>query len=462
MPAYYPKVAVRITVSYQLSRTREQVDEVTFFAHPRSAKISRNEFSKADECELEFDSARFPVLPRSIRQMLFQVYLGDTGSLDGELDIESRDVDLAFLGYGDDPELALSDTDGTFKVKLRDFTALYLDAKRPPQTIVPTFGDNLKDALRRILDNVAGGDRIRLELWEDGAESLQWPDLSAAAPPGLQKAKIAYDPNDTLWKLIERCCEPFGLIPRIDLDTLVVATSRALRPAVRPLFVYGGNLLDYREKRQTIRIREGIALQGYDLSTQSYIVALWPPAGDQSVQKKIKATKAATGKKGQKPKALPTVGATGTPISSSEKRHFWPYGAVANEQALLDAARSIYESRSRQEFEGSFTAARMQVIQDSGTARYDVRKITSGDSVVVDVLPQERQMLGGFTSQEERSAYLTRQGYPSDLAVALARIYESGVQDPIAVFVRSATLSISEGEGFRLGVQFQALLTPGP
>jgi len=462
MPVYYPKIAVRITVSYQLSRTREDVQEVTFFAHPRSVKINRNEFSKADECELEFDSARFPMLPRSIRQMLFQVYLGDSGALDDEIDIDERD-DLAFLGYGDDPELALSETDGTFKVKLRDYTALYLDAKRPPLRIVPTYGDNLKTALRRILDDVPGGENIKLELIEDGERARDWPDLSAAAPPGLQKAKIAYDPNDTLWKLIERCCDPFGLIPRIELDTLIVSTSRALRPpATRPLFVYGGNLVDYREKRQTIRIREGIALQGYDLSTQSYIVSLWPPSGDASVQKKIKAVKAATGKKGQKPKALPPAGATGTPVSSSEKRHFWPYGAVANKEALIDAARAIYESRSRQEFEGSFTAARMQVIQDSGSSKYDVLKLTSGDSVVVDVLPQERQMLGGFTAAEERIAYLQSNGYPRELAVALSRIYESGVQDPIAVFVRSASLSVSEGEGFRLSVQFQALLTPGP
>lgn len=458
MPVYYPRAAVRLTVSYQLSRTREAVEEVTFFAHPRNCKIDRNEFSKADECSLEFDSARFPMLPRSIRQILCQVYLGDVGSIDGDL----SDDDLQFIGYADDPELALSETDGTIKFKVRDFTGIFLDAKRPVASMVPTYGDNLKNALRRILDAAPGGENVKLELWEDGEESLQWPDLADAAPPGLQTAKLAYDPNDTFWKLIERCCDPFGLIPRIELDKLIVANSRSLRtPAARPLFVYGANILDYREKRNTIRIREGIALQGYDLSTQSYIVALWPPSGDASVQKKIKAVKAATGKKGQKPKALPKLGATGTPISTQEKRHFFPYGAVANEQALEDAAKNLYEGRSRQEFEGSFTTSRMKVAVDTSDDRYDVRRITSGMQVVVDVLPQQRQMLGGFTSLDERAAYLVQQGYQRDLAVSLAKIYESGVEDPLAVFVRSASLSVAE-DGFRLSVSFQALLTPGP
>jgi hypothetical protein len=448
MPVYYPKVAVRLVVTYQLSRTREDVQEVTFFAHPRSVKIERNEFSKADECTLEFDSMRFPMLPRMIRQVLCQVYLGDAGALDEEL----GDGDLAIIGYWEDPELALSEGDGSVKVKLLDFTALYLQAKRPSQVIVPTYGDNLRDALRRILDAVPGGENIRLKLVQDGERAREWPFLDEAAPPGLQKAKIAYDPNDTLWKLIERCCDPFGLIPRIELDTLIVSTSRGVTPApTRPLFVYGANLIDYREKRLTQRVREGIALSGYDLSTQSYIFALWPPAGDQSVKKKIKTTRVATTKKGSKSKVvkLPTtIGANATPVSKDEKRHWWPYGVVANEETLLDAARSLYENRSRQEFEGSFTTSRFFVAEDVGDGRFDVRKITSGDAVVVDVDPKQRQVLGGITSPDGRIAYLVAQGYPRELAIALGRAYESGVEEPLAVFVRSATLSLSESEGF--------------
>lgn len=463
MSVYYPRAVVRITATVQLSRTRDELEEVVFDAVPRSVKVTRNEFSKADECDLEFDAAKFPVLPRNVRQLLCAVSLGDARGLARELD-ESA---LLFLGYADDPELALSETSGTFKFKCRDYTALLLEARRPPLRIVPSYGDALDVALRRILDDIPGGENIKLALMDDGVETLNWPLLSDAAPPGLKSEKISYDPNDNLWKLIERVCDPFGLIPQIKLDTLEIGTPRgAARPKRLPLFVLGGpgGAEEYREKRNLAKIREGVTLSGYDLSTGSYIVAQWPPSGDASILKKLKATKVATGKSGKKKPS--TVGANAAVVNTNEKRHGFSYGNVANQATLLEAARALYEGRSRQEFEGSFSSKRFRVPHYApGEAvrfapMFDVTGLTSGDRIFVDVLPEHRQLLAGVDNTQKRIALLEKQGFARDVASLLVKVYERGVDSGIEVYVRTLTMMLVE-EGFSLDLVFQALLATG-
>jgi len=48
-----------------------------------------------------------------------------------------------------------------------------------------------------------------------------------------------------------------------------------------------------------------------------------------------------------------------TVVGKDDKRRWFPYGMVANEEALQTAAQRLYEGRSRQEFEGSFSCVRM-------------------------------------------------------------------------------------------------------
>lgn len=465
--AFYPRSLARITSTVQTSRARDELEECVFDVVPRSVKIERNEFSKADECSLEFDSAHFPVLPRNIRQALALVHLGDVRGLGREL----AENTARWLGYIDEPDLVMSETEGTIHWRGRDYTGLMLDARRPPLRIVPTYGDNLETALRRILDDLPGGENIKLVLMDDGVETLNWPFLDEAAPPGLQKEKIAYDPNDTIWKLIERICDPFGLIPQVKLDTLEIGTSRSShRPTRLPLFMLGGEIggiTEYRERRALAKIREGILLSGYDLSTGSYIVAQWPPSGDETIAKKLKATKVIKSKNGKaKTPAPKTIGANAALVNKNDKRHSFSYGNVADEATLLEVAKSIYEGRSRQEFEGSLTVKRFrvphvtndEVIADA--PEFDVTQLTSGDRILVDVLPEHRQLLAGIDSTEARVSFLVDQGFDRSVANVLVKTYERGVSKGLEVFVRSLSMSLSE-DGFSMDINFQALLSAG-
>lgn len=446
MPIYRPRAQIRVTATVNLARSGDRLEEVVFFATPRSVTVERNDFNTADTCQVEFDAGVFPVLPRNLRQALVQVYLGDVRPGD---DIDDRN--LQFIGYVDEPELGLSESDSTLRWKARDYTALLIDAKRPAASLIPSYQENLRTALRRILDAVPGGSALKLRLEMDGAVSEAWPDLGAGAPPGLKAAKIPVAPQDGLWDLVKRACDGVNLIPRFDLDTLVVASSRGhVAGRRRPRFVYGANLVDYREKRALVRVREGIGLNALDLTTGRFITAVYPPAGDDEIARNPKATPTATAAKGKK--KPPAVGSNGTTLNSNDKRHWFPHPPVQSEAELEAAAERIYKNRINREFEGSFKCARMRVDD------VDVLTITAGDRVVVDVLPNERQLLGGCETTSERIDLLVRRGYQRSVASTLARAFESGTREPLEVFVRRATMSLSEADGFALSVDFQNVI----
>lgn len=456
MRFFYPRAELAITAYVNTSRTGTSFEVVEFRAVPRSVTIERNSYNEADECKIEFSAARFPVLPRSVRQVLIRVYAGDVGGLYGEAASLIEPEFLRFIGYVDDPELSLDESDGKIGWKARDFTALLLDTKRPSVKIVPSYGDRLDRALRRILDDLPGGEAIDL-VYENGATS--WPDLSAAAPAGWANKQMPAKPEDTAWDLIKRACDPLGLIPQIKLDKLHVSSSRGLEnPTRRPVFIWGQNLLEYKEKRNLRRLREGIGLNGYDLSRRKYITALWPPEGDRAV---VAHLKPAT-KKGGKPKPQLIAG-------SNEKRKWFPFGAVANQKALDEAARRIFEVRRAQEFEGSFKCARMVVpsqdqIDDGFEAeigQFDVTGLSSGDRVMLDVRSDEKTLLGRLSTTEARARYLVDQGYGEAAARALARVFDSGVEGPLEVYVHKASHKFTEAD-YSLEVEFKNLISGAP
>lgn len=465
MPVWYPSVLVKVTAQVFTEIGRRDVDTVQFIDRPRSMVIERNDFRTCDTATLEFDAGDFPILPRNISQALVQVYFGDVGRLDESATTIQEDRFIRFIGYIDFPEISLSESDSVIRWKARDYTALFLDVKRPSVSLVPTFADRLDVALRRIVDSLPGGDNIEVVL--DGA--TEWPELSTIASPGLADAKIPVRPEDTLWDLVLRACDPVGLIPEIRLDQLVVHPARGL--GVRPrrgYFAYGNNIAEWKERRDLNRMREGIGLRAYSMETSQWTTALWPPVGDPSLDSKGK--KPLVGANGAPPKTNAkrkplTTTADGTTIDPSEKRKWFNYDAVPNQAALLEVARNIYETRSRMEFEGTFVCADMAVPEvrqgdeDLDGRDFDVTGIATGDRVVVELFPEHRALLAGFGDSASRVAFLVDGGYEPSIAALLVRSFESGVDGALEVYVRSATHTISESAGYKLEVHFQNLIT---
>lgn len=457
---FYPRAVVRVTAILSLSLEQDATTQVTFLVDPRSVRIERNDFNTADIAEIEIDASRFPVLPRMIRQALVQVYAGDALGV-GPDAIDFDDAFVRFIGYVDSPEMSLNDMDGTIRWKARDYTALLLDVKRPSVDIVPRYTDSLEDALRRILDSVPGGDSLGLRLLIDGVESTEWPTLSDGAPPGLAEARMPVKPDWTAWHLVKAACDPAALIPSFELDTLVVRSSRGLLPpSRRPAFIYGENLQEFKETRDLGKLREGIGLVGYSVVDRSSLYAVFPPPGDSSIAKsQSKVGKVATTKNG-KPKGGKVVkSSAGARFDANDKRKWFPFGAVASQEALDGAAEQIWRRRSRGEFEGSFKCARMVVPDDTAAeVDYDVTGLASGDRVMLDVLPEHRAILGRYPSSADREAALVDVGYEQGVATALVAVYEAGLDSPREVYVRRATHAYSEGEGYTLTVDYANLI----
>ena len=446
MRVFYPQALLRVTAIVQTSRTVDETKSVTFLAYPRKVTLTRNPFDEADSCQIELDPGRFPVLPRSIRQFHVQLYAGDAGGLDNPGAIE-RDDFVRFIGYGDEPELTLG-TDSEFTITCRDYTAILLDAKRPPAKSVPRWEDRLDVALRRVLDEIPGGENIRLRI----DQQTGWPALIAGAPVGITSGAVPAKPDDTAWVLIKRACDPLGLIPRIVLDELVVAPSRGLATsATRAVFTAGENLLKYKEKRSLTRLREGIGLRAYDLSRLNVFIAYWPPIGDASIQKhaKVPVKRKAT------PPGVPPKG---------EKRIFFPWPPIESQEALEAVAQRVYEGRSRQEFRGSFSCGRMLVDGSNDGAdeseSFDVTRIESGDQVFIQIPTATRQMLGGLSNTGLRHQYLVDQGYDFDLATTLVDLFESGVESGLAVYCHLVTQTWdAESSEYTLDIDFMNLIS---
>lgn len=449
MRFFYPQAICRATVVFQLSRTSDATRTTTFTVPVRSMELERNDFNTPDTCTVKIDAVRMPALPRMIRDVLIQVHFGDGLSIDSPDMLVAGDDFARFIGYVDAPSLELGADDGVIEWKARDYTALILAVKHPGLDIIPTYADRLDTALRRILDAVPGGANIGLQLV--GADT--WPTIGIGAPATLKDARLPIRPEDTAWHLIKRACDPVSLIPQIKLDKLVVSSSRGLRAVTsQAVFVYGANLKNYHETRHLDRVREGVGLRAYSVADRAFITAQWPPEGDQSVL--TKRTKVAA-KKNAKPKP---------PIDSKEKRAWFPYMPVGDAAQLLAAAKGLYDLRRFQEFEGSFDCARMVVpdavsdFEFDGEDSFDVTAISNGDRIIVDVLPEQRNILIGLASTEDRVNYMMDRGHEADVASALVEQYEKGCENPLEVYVRKARFHLDATGGFGLHVEFENLI----
>ena len=443
---FYPVALVDCCVAYSASMNSDEVDGVEVRIHPLKVTVERNDHNTADTCTVEIDASRMPVMPRVIRQVLVRVYAGDAGELDTNFDDFHTEDRCVFMGFVDQPEINLSDSDARIIWKARDYTGLYLDIKSPPSTIIPTYADRLDAALRRILDYHFGGENIQLRL--EGADV--WPELGDIAPKGLLKAKLPVNDGWSAWDMIKAACDLVNLIPSFELDTLVVRVSRGLSSATsEPAFIYGENLLELHESRNLAKLKEGIGLRAYSLQDRKQIVAFFPPEGDRSIQKK-------PNKKAVRKKQQLLVG-VGT-VTPGEKRKWFPAPMVQDQEALDAMAERVWRERSIGEFEGSFRVGRMTVrtnLDPEGEA--DVTKIKNGDRVMLAVDPSNASLVSQVEGFEERVSLLQEvEGFEPATARAMVKIYESGLADPLEVYVRKATHTYDDK--YECQVEYQALI----
>jgi hypothetical protein len=298
-----------------------------------------------------------------------------------------------------------SDNPGSVKLSCLDYTTRFLEAKPFGSKGIPDYGQRLDEAWERIVSQTPGAGILAKRLRLEGL--AEWPKLGTAVSERFRKlAKVPTHPKTDAWAVWQQTCGMMGLITYIDRDECVVTTTRALyTQSDAPVFLWGRNIERWRETRQSQFVKRGVGVTAYDPLAGRSLDAFYPPLGDPRVQHK-------------RPVGKKIGGAA--PCESTEERDWFIARGITEDKALLAFAERVYDERSRQELEGEFTTAEMEVSTE-GARLFDVLDMSPGDNVVVQVERGNAQLLSSMPSHGERLAYLRQRGYTvgaSELIIA--------------------------------------------
>ncbi len=455
---FYPRHSLHIAAVLQdfSGGSVEVANAIEWDVTPRSAKLERNDIHTADTLTVTLNFREFPFDPRLIRAASVAYHAGNTRG--GP--IARTASTLRFLGVVDTPESDLSGDGETVTLEARDYTALLLGQKAKPSMAVD-LDRPLDVVLRELLATLPGeqGTLLTTVLEAPPGVDLSWPIVPGH---GRKNAKLAVDPKDTLWAIIRRVVEAHGLVCFVDLDALVVATSRTLggdgqlRDAPRVRVTYGENLATLRMKRTMTNQTKPVALRSYNPLTGDTITSEWPTAAQRARP---------AGRRRARPAVVTrrTGGATVTHDDANAAEEFAVVGTWSGED-LYRLAQSIFTQRARYELEGAFTThdCVLPMVTDRGSAAddFDVWSVHTATTLRVEIAEQADIAFDTSSPRTDRERRLVDRGYPPEVAAALVTSWAQLARIALPFIVRKASLSLDGESGFRAEVDFMAMLTP--
>lgn len=410
MPLYRPRCLARLSVPCWGSPSERVAQDdsdslVEFPLQVSHAVISKNDHNHADELEITVDWRDAGVDPRLLSNAIVEFYLG---TADDWGDWQPARRDRRFVGIATDIERNSSDSDRKVTIKALDFTTLFLEAKPYPPEGVPTYGMNLEEAWRLIIQHTGGKDVMGN--WFRAADMLEdrllpngvddWPPtLGRAASKRASKDRIPVKSGTDAWAVWQQCVGMLGLVSWIEGDWVVVASATNLYTREDPpVLVWGKNILSIREKRNCALAGKKVCVMSYDGLNGRMLQSLYPPLGEGG-------TKKAKGK-GQSAK--------------KDDYYVLEYNGISDQATLDTIARRVYEERVRQELEGTISTAEMWTDTVSG-GTLDLIALGAGQDVRIEV---EQAAIDGLASVEgigERIAWLKGRGYSDSVAELLAK-----------------------------------------
>lgn len=448
---------------------------------PYSCQVTLNSYRKADTAKVKLPLGRLPIDPRLIRGLQLQVFGGCIGP-DEYANIASvavgrrsefvfgQDADPItgntyelFRGFVVTHEVEEGDDDDVVELEAQDLTAIFIGAELPEQPLkdIPAsarldeviqlllYGDGVpvKDASRRFGLPGARGTVITNDT---GVSPL--PRLSDFAPPAYFIARKrttkgrapAAGKKQSYWDIITELCQAAGFKPYIRRGVRPTddGTGRLIIPgaelvisqpgsfyAMKDAQSLGGNIrrFNYGETYEKLRLKRSYAsgdipttveVRAYDTSQRQTAFARYP-------------------KKGYANRA-------GTTRGEREEIMFYtmpPIGGPDMFPSLCRTAIGLYEERGRKELEILLTGSNLSALDtfpsrlSDGSWNPDLADMfwaMPGDRIELGRLPPRLQAGGVATpmffdalTRSERTDLLTSQGYPEQLAAALAEAAEA-------------------------------------
>lgn len=457
---FYPRHVLRIAAVLEDfgGGTTTVAEAVEWNVIPRTARLDRNDIHTADTLSVTLDFREFPFDPRLVRAASVVYYAGNTDG--GALSLDESTI--RFMGVVDTPESSLSGDAQTVTMECRDYTAVLLGERARPAMAV-ALDRPMDQVIADLLATLPGewARTIRPVIQGPDGMSIPWPIVPGH---GRRNARLQVDPKDTLWSLIRSTVEALGFVCFVDLDRLVVSTSRTLgadgqlrADASRVHVVFGRELMDLRLKRTMTNKTKPVALRQYNPTTGETTTSEWPTSAERA--------RPSGGRRGRPSVVVRRAGgATITHDDADQAEEFAVTGTRSSEE-LSAHAQSIYRQRARYELEGSFTTHDPVLPQVRGTRGnpapdFDVWAIHTATTLYADIGEQAGIAFDSEAPRADRERALVAKGYPAEVASALVTSWAQLSRVSLPFIVRKASLSLDGESGFRAEVDFMAMLSP--
>lgn len=454
-----PRAIVRLNVPIMGSAQSRTVqattrETVTIDVVPTKARLEKNGFNEADECNLTFQLDQSGVDPRLLGNANVAVVLEDQGT---GPEMGWRDNAVRFTGIVVSCRRKMGPDGNSIEMRCLDYTHFFLKQKPLIPRYVPDLSQSLSGAWERICDGVGLYDYDRGEIASSVSvlrDRLEFRGLDdailgdAAFERVRRNGKLQVSPGTDAWGVWKACCDSLGLYTWIDRDRCIVSTaSDYYTSGDTPIFRYGLNVRELDEYRDLQGLSgRGIHLLSYDPIGGSTIEAFWPPRDEGIVVKKrLPAKQARMG------------GESLAPIQDYES-HVYPHASVVTPEVLELAAERIYEERSRQELEGTLTTDDMRVdtLLDTGA---DMLDISHGDSIRVEIAQDAEGAMRSLATMQARQSYLTERGYDPNVAKLMAE--DAGfLSRLLPVFVVKRVSHDFDGEKVGTSIDFASRINP--
>jgi hypothetical protein len=401
-------------VELQVKVSGAGTEDVETGVQPSSVTLTRNGHKSADTLEVEINASALPFDPRKIQDLGIALYLGDVGSMAGDV---KQDRYLRFVACVDKLEPAwAADKAPTVKLSARDHSGLLRDTKRLPPRAMPTYADTLLEAIRRVLDATVAGPMLHTTPSPD----FDIP-LSTLVPARLRNTTVQVKRESTAWEVIEHVCGLVGRQPRVVLDDLVLVHASdefASQGPAAAEFVYGsdqGNLLDAGMEKLFQRNRKGVQVVSYDPVARTTNEAVYPPESELPNRGRAR-VRGRRGRAAARPKP-------------ADRDRFEARDGTGPDR-LQEIARQIYEERSRQEMTVTVTTP------EPAEAALALR---NGDRVSIKINPDLEAEVRRTQDDAAAARFLQRRlGLTAEAALVLVHATRQAQQDRF--YTRKATI----------------------
>jgi hypothetical protein len=489
MSFYYPQAAVKLRIlpeDYQLTSDASLLAPVDIIVQSKHIEITSNDYKTSDTFNMKIDYKNFPFDPRTIRACGVVIYMQDMQQ--GGLKLVPQPDNTIFVGFVDEENISLDDTNQEVTLEGRDYTALLIDQKylvnKPISEQKP-----LNVAISEFLSQIPALQNIKII--NQTGDVL--PSLGKFYPGHADGLSGQRNPgtNETYWSLIQDACARAGLVCFIRLDQLILTSPRNQATTVGDdiKFLYGKNVKKLTMKRKLGRLKN-INISVRSRSGKNVIIAKIPaeaePAWCASFgikrQEVVVAQLMPTGVLNAQVSNTSNVKVNGATVTKSQKAvagQAAPYLAfnipnVASHAQLIKIGQTLYEQYSLQQLEGSLTTREMvgwsppilalDPFQDSTSGiglqsqqakQWDLTQLQKGQSISIQIGTDDLEAISQFRDQATRENYLVQHGYKKEVATIFAKTM--GKFSP-RFQIKSYSMSLDADSGFELNINFQNIL----